>query len=70
MALDANTLLRCQYCDYPVMQSELHKSGGCPRCFARKVKIAFSVTDQEREDLLARGYDFAGWDTQPNVVNG
>ncbi len=56
MAVSSDTIMRCSYCDHPVLMKEISE-GGCPRCGSRKVKIAFGVTDQEMDDLRSRGYE-------------
>lgn len=70
MSLRTDTVMRCVYCRSLVLEQDIHTAGGCNDCGSRRLQIAFKLTDEEMDSLVARGYvrDPDHWSDRPNIV--
>lgn len=71
MAMRSDTIMRCVYCRGVVLERHIQENGGCKTCGARRLGIAFSLTDEEMEAAVAEGYvrDPEVWSDKPFVVD-
>lgn len=63
--------MRCEYCRAVVLQKHIAELGGCKMCGSRRMRIAFSLTDDEMSQAQADGYVLpdGAWSDKPQVVD-
>ncbi len=69
--ISSETIMRCEYCRAVVLQSHIAEAGGCKMCGSRRMRIAFSLTDEEMRQAQAEGYvpQAGQWSDKPMVVD-